>query len=233
MKRTRWICGEWMVLATLLLGGAVRVAAQDAPQANESQETDDADKEAKTPEGAAKVRQRIADEFHVDPSRVDQLRKEQNLGYGEIRHALTLAGQLPGGITDDNVNQVMQMRQDQHMGWGQIAHQLGGNLGQIEHGDTQTTTTPAEGTPTGGSSTTTSGEPGAQAESLTRPGKHQATHGHAAASDAGGLQRPGSGAAHGGAKPHGFGAGHGHAPGHDLIPHAGHGQGKGASHHAQ
>jgi len=80
------------------------------------------------PADSAVVQQKLAAKFGVEESQIASLRDE-NLGYGEIDHTLTLAERQPGGITDENVDNILAMRQDQHMGWGQIAKSQSTTLG--------------------------------------------------------------------------------------------------------
>ncbi|MDP3723992.1 MAG: hypothetical protein Q8R91_10965 [Candidatus Omnitrophota bacterium] len=96
------LCGMALAVATSL-AWPERVMAQGAEQ---------------------QVTQRLVQEFGVEERRIADLRKS-HLGYGEIHHVLSLATQMPGGITDENVNEIMAMRQERKMGWGAIAHELG------------------------------------------------------------------------------------------------------------
>ncbi|MBI5743585.1 MAG: hypothetical protein HY952_03465, partial [Elusimicrobia bacterium] len=89
------------------------------------------DKDAADPAGAVTVTDKLKAEFGVDDARVQGLR-DQKLGYGEISIALALAKDLPGGITDANVQKVMALRQGPPvMGWGKVAKELGFNLGKV------------------------------------------------------------------------------------------------------
>src|SRR5262249_23159803 len=129
------------------------------------------DHEASTPDGAQRVRERLANKFDVEASRIDALRDKQ-LGYGEIDHTLPLSGRLPGGITDENVAHVLDLRQQQHMGWGEIAHQMDTTLGEAKHAPAPTPS-PSDGS--------------VQPTSVSRPGKSDTSaqtgasaHGHGA-----------------------------------------------------
>ncbi|MDE2009418.1 MAG: hypothetical protein KGJ09_04985 [Candidatus Omnitrophica bacterium] len=73
-----------------------------------------------------KLDQELAQEFNVPKRRIDALRA-QKLGYGEIRHVLTLSKQMPGGIDDANIDKIMGMRNN-HEGWGRISQDLGVKL---------------------------------------------------------------------------------------------------------
>ena len=201
----------------LVCAGSV-FAEDEAPPADQT--TDEA--EATTPEGAARVTDRLAEKFHVDSSVITDLRG-QNMGFGEIDHALTLANQLPGGATQENIDQIMDMRHEQNMGWGQIAHELDTTLGSAKRDPIQepappeppaTEPAPGDGTATGST---------AEAQSVVRPGATPGSQGKAkgkswwggnAPSSAGGMERPGSGGSrgpksgtHGGGLGHGGGAG--------------------------
>lgn len=94
------------------------------------------DEEAATPGGSERVTQRLVTRFSVDDARINGLR-EENLGYGEIHHLLSLAEQMPGGITDENVNTILTMRQEQKMGWGNISKELGTKWGPVGQSQSQ------------------------------------------------------------------------------------------------
>jgi hypothetical protein len=139
--------------------------------------TPDMEEEASTPEGAQRVTERLASEFHVDASVVTELR-EQRMGFGEIHHALSLAEQMPGGVTDENLGQIMAMRQEQKLGWGRIAQELETKLGPpTKRGPNEPSTNepPVAEPPTVGEEPGTTTIPTtAQAESLIRPGASRA-----------------------------------------------------------
>jgi hypothetical protein len=162
------------------------------------------DHEATTPEGAQRVRDRLADKFNVSESKITELRDKQ-LGYGEIDHTLTLASRLPGGVTDENVAHVLDLRQQQHMGWGEIAHSMDTTLGEAKHSPAPTPT------PTDGAAV--------QPTSVSRPGK-------SAASASSGAS--GHGQAHGPGAFSGGGSGPGGGAGGTVAAH-GHGGGMGAA----
>ncbi len=84
--------------------------------------------------GEKAVTERLEKEFGVDDARIKSLR-DKNLGYGEVAITLSLAGKLPGGITDENVNKIISMRQGPPMaGWGKVAKELGVKLGPVISG---------------------------------------------------------------------------------------------------
>lgn len=122
-----------LMLAGLLLCAAMPVLAQE--KSKDEKKLDSAaaelDKDAGRPEGGKAVAERIKNEFKVDEARVQGLR-DQKLGYGGISIALGLAQELPGGITDANMEKVMALRQGPPAtGWGNVAKQLGLKLGPI------------------------------------------------------------------------------------------------------
>lgn len=81
--------------------------------------------EARTPT------EKIKTDFKVDDARVQSLR-DKKYGYGEITKVLSLAEQMPGGITDENVAKITTMRDGPpKMGWGQIAKEQGVKLGRV------------------------------------------------------------------------------------------------------
>lgn len=122
-----------LMLAGLFLCAAMPVLAQE--KSADEKKLDSAavelDKDAGQPEGGKVVAEKMKTEFKVDDARVQGLR-DQKLGYGEISIALGLAQELPGGITDANVERVMAMRQGPPVtGWGNVAKQLGLKLGPV------------------------------------------------------------------------------------------------------
>jgi len=196
----------------------------------------DLENEAKTPDGAERVRQRLAEQFNVEPETISELR-DQNLGFGEIDHALTLANQLPGGATQENIDQIMTMRQEQGMGWGQIAHELDTTLGAAKRAPIQEPAPteppgaePSAGTETAGTATSATTE----AQSLIRSGSAPGSQGKAkgkgfgggvGTSAASGIERPGGGNMRGAGRPAHAGGGAGAARG--FSPSGGRGPGGG------
>jgi hypothetical protein len=209
---------RWSAIFTawwLALGLATALGAPSTVWSAEGDEqaATQLDEEANSPDGAQHVTQRLTQEFGVEEARITSLR-EKNLGYGEIHHALSLARQMPGGITDDNVNSIMQMRQDQHMGWGKIAQELGTKLGPA----TKPVSSPQASTPPAEAPPTVSGAEPAPAQSPIRPGSSGGKEKNAKGRGwfglgrgAAGVERPGGGKANGlrGSSSHTTGVGHG------------------------
>ena len=201
------------VLTALLVCGGVVFAADEPPTNNEAPTSPD-DQEASTPEGTARVTDRLAEKFHVETKVISDLR-EKNLGYGEIDHALTLANQLPGGATQENIDQIMTLRQEKDMGWGQIAQELDTKLGAAKRAPIpESTPTEATGTEASTSSVTRSGSwPGSQ-------GKGRGKHLLGGTSSATGIERSGHGGSrgpeHGGTSTGGLGHGGGLGVSHGL-----------------
>ena len=96
-----------------------------------------------TREDGAHVRQEISQEFSVTEEQVSDL-WGKNLGYGEIKHVYNMAEQMPGGITDENVNKILDLRQNQKMGWGNIRKELNLKKGIGENVADQNTTSETE-----------------------------------------------------------------------------------------
>ncbi len=67
----------------------------------------------------------LAKEFAVPERQVAELR-EKGMGWGEVRHALSLSQRSGKSVTE-----VMALR-DSGLGWGQVAHRLGVKLGKGE-----------------------------------------------------------------------------------------------------
>lgn len=75
--------------------------------------------------------EKIKTDFGVDDAAVQGLR-DQKMGYGEITIALGLARQLPGGVTEANIQKIAALRKGPPvMGWGRIAGDLGLKLGPV------------------------------------------------------------------------------------------------------
>jgi hypothetical protein len=119
-----------IVLAVCLLApGIAASATASSEERNLEQEATRLDKSSGGPQGEKMVSQRLQDEFKVTAAQVQALR-DKKMGYGEIGIAYSLAKQMPGGITDANMNKIMTMRQGPPtMGWGNIAKELGTKLG--------------------------------------------------------------------------------------------------------
>jgi hypothetical protein len=87
--------------------------------------------EAQSDSGKAAVVNRLKNEFSIEESQINDLRSK-NLGYGEIGIALSLAQQMPGGITNENIQKVMDLRRGEgKRGWGNVAKELNLNLGKV------------------------------------------------------------------------------------------------------
>jgi len=145
MNRHLTLAGRIMAsVLVALFGTGIALAESGSPTAVTPEATDEmADTDAESPEegptlskGNQQVAEKLAAEFHVETEQIIELR-EQGLGFGEIDNALSLANQLPGGITEENLAQVMELRQgeDGKMGWGKIAQELGVKLGPAKHAD--------------------------------------------------------------------------------------------------
>ena len=145
--------------------GGVSETPMDDPDPDLPDDTDDPDFPDDGPADAAHPQQKLAAKFGVDEADIAGLR-DQNLGYGEIDHALTLAERMPGGITDENVAHVLEQRQD-GMGWGQIALAQGTTLGNAkkEFPTQPVVEPPPEPAPVATDAAS------AQPKSLSRPGK--------------------------------------------------------------
>ena len=173
MRWKLWLLGLFVAMAAV----AGNVWAQDEGVPPEDGTADEGtvdpalDDEASTPEGVQRVTERLAEKYHVTTETVTELR-DQQMGFGEIDNALTLANQLPGGATSENIDQIMAMRTEQHMGWGQIANEVDTTLGKAKQAPIQEPTPPeptAEAPPTtGGEAGTTGATTGAA--SLERSG---------------------------------------------------------------
>lgn len=115
---------------SLVIGTAAPILADEDSDAQQA--ADEIDIEAKSDSGKAEVINRLKNEFHVQESQINDLRDKEMLGYGEVGIALSLARQMPGGITDANIQKVMDLRQgERKTGWGNVAKELNLNLGEV------------------------------------------------------------------------------------------------------
>ena len=115
-----------LIIVAAAMGTPRLVLALDADRDQDHQAITPSEKDdGGSPKNNEKQEQKLAKEFNVDESLIRRLR-EQNLGYGEIRHVLTIAHQMPGGINAENTKKIMDMRQggEHKEGWGRIAQDL-------------------------------------------------------------------------------------------------------------
>jgi len=122
-----------LLVAGLSLCAAMPVLAQEKTGDEKKLEkvSMELENDAGKQEGGAVVVEKLKTGFGVDDALVQGLR-DQKMGYGEITITLGLAQQLPGGITDENVQKIMAMRQGPPViGWGKIAQELGFKLGPV------------------------------------------------------------------------------------------------------
>lgn len=122
-----------LIAALFCLGTLQPALAQTATEEEQQlqQSADETDQEAANPEGEQQVRERLRNRFNVTEERLTQMR-EQKMGYGEIKNALSLAEQMPGGASDENVQKVLDLRSGEtKRGWGQVAKELNVNLGSV------------------------------------------------------------------------------------------------------
>lgn len=119
-----------LCLPFLLLSGAAG-ASLSKDEKNLEMEIVRLDRTAAEAGGVQAVHARMQRDFRVPPAQVRSLR-EQGFGYGEIVVLLSLAKNLPGGITDGNIDRVRSLRQGPPpLGWGQVAKELGAKLGGV------------------------------------------------------------------------------------------------------
>lgn len=132
------------VLLLMLAGGGLAVRAEENVSAPVTPPVT-AEKDAAKAEGAGKEdavdstkkSADLAAKYGVPEQTILDLRQKNNLGWGEIDHALQIAQQVvktsSTQITlDDALKQVMDQR-GQGLGWGQIADKYGVKLGHLKH----------------------------------------------------------------------------------------------------
>lgn len=125
----------FMLLTALLFVFSVSAAkAQTEEETRLETKASEIDKIGSEGKGEKAVTDRLEKEFGVDEARINSLR-DKNLGYGEVAITLSLAKNLPGGITDENVDKIVSMRQGPPVtGWGNVAKELGVKLGPVVSG---------------------------------------------------------------------------------------------------
>ena len=119
-------------LCTVLAVGA---SAQAATESDLDNDSNTINRGASSDSGAAAVIQAIKTMFPgVTADDIAGWRAD-NLGYGEIVILLSLANNMEGGLTDENINSILTTHQGPPVvGWGKIARDLGLNLGTLVSG---------------------------------------------------------------------------------------------------
>ena len=84
------------------------------------------DNKARKLGGTKMVAEHLKKQFHVDENTIYTLR-EKKMGYGDITTLLALAEQMPGGINEDNLNEIVDIRKGKwgDEGWERVAEYLG------------------------------------------------------------------------------------------------------------
>src|SRR3989338_1660341 len=122
-----------MMVSGLMLCAGMLVLAEEksADEKKLDTATVEMDKEAAMPACQEAFREKIKADFGVDDATVQGL-LDQKMGYGEVTIALGLARQLPGGVTEANIQKITALRQvPPVMGWGRISRDLGLKLGPV------------------------------------------------------------------------------------------------------
>jgi len=122
-----------MMVSGLLLCAGMLVLAEEksADEKKLDTATVEMDKDAAMPACQEAFQERIKTDFGVDEATVQGLR-DKKMGYGEITITLGLARQLPGGVTEANIQKIAALRQGPPvMGWGRISRDLGLKLGPV------------------------------------------------------------------------------------------------------
>jgi hypothetical protein len=117
-------------LVSIFIGLGVAMASS-TDETKLEQEIADLNDRGSEDAGDQVVSRKIEKDFDVSEAQIKSLR-ERKLGYGEITVVYSLAGEMPGGITEENVNRIMTMRTGlPAMGWGRIAQELGTSPGSV------------------------------------------------------------------------------------------------------
>lgn len=128
MKRFAVFLSMIAVLSLIIAGAAAADVSKD--ERNLDREVKRLNDTAAKPDGEKAVVKQLAIDLNTTDQRIRSLR-DQRLGYGEIACLLSLAQNLPGGVTDANVQKVLALRQGPPVrGWGEVARQLGVKLGK-------------------------------------------------------------------------------------------------------
>lgn len=125
MKRS-----AFLISGLFLFAAAMPALAQETPEDKQADTAAvEVEKTAATPEGQARVANKIKTQFGVDDARVQAMR-DSGLNNGEIQITLALAQSMPGGINDENVRKLTALRQGPpKAGWGKITRDLGLKVG--------------------------------------------------------------------------------------------------------
>ena len=86
----------------------------------------DVDQEVKKLGGTKMVADRMINQFQVDGEFINTLR-DKKITYGEMITVLAFAEQMPGGINEDNVDEIIHLRRGKwgDAGWEKVAGFLG------------------------------------------------------------------------------------------------------------
>ena len=84
------------------------------------------DNEVRKLGGTKMIAEHLKEQFHIDENVIYALR-EKKIGYGDMTALLALAEQMPGGINDDNLNEIVDIRKGKwgDAGWESVAGYLG------------------------------------------------------------------------------------------------------------
>jgi len=123
-------------------------SAEDTDDQKLDHDVQNVNDEAKDAQGEKAVTERFEQRYNVTDAQIQSLR-DKKLGYGEIGMVYSLAKQMPGGITDANVQKIMDMREsgDHKEGWGKIAQNLGLKAGPARSHLDRMTDEPDHGRP--------------------------------------------------------------------------------------
>ncbi len=129
MKRNLYSIVSLFIVSLVVAGAAWAAGTTDETTINK--DSAGINSTANSTHGATVVSQRLEKEFNVTAEQIQGLR-QKGMGYGEIAIVCSLAGKLPGGVTDANIAKITAMRQGPPvMGWGEIAKKLGTKLGPV------------------------------------------------------------------------------------------------------
>ncbi len=127
MKKISLLFPSLLATVGLFLAGTTITAAADRAAVSPDVSTLDAqvskiNEDAKVPQGAGVVAKQLANDFRVSSDRINIVLGSM-MHYGDVAATLAFAEKLPGGITDQNVNEIMNTRS--RGAWTDVAQKFG------------------------------------------------------------------------------------------------------------
>jgi hypothetical protein len=133
LTKEKCMLKPWITLsfaAALMLTSNVWASSEDNQALDEAVQTMDA--EAAQPGGEVVVNNKLKVLYDATDAQIADMR-QKNMGYGEIGMTYSLAEQMEGGATEENIQAVINARQSDEgkQGWGNVAKELGVKPGKV------------------------------------------------------------------------------------------------------